>query len=80
MQSTTNPNMHHYSFENILLISSAFIMFVYSLFDHNIHMNNTTYYAVCVMVLSSLIKGVSVFIGGAIARYFWNKITNKKEE
>jgi hypothetical protein len=77
MQHTIKPTMHHYPFETILLIIASFFTFSLSLFNHEVKFNDATMYIITIMVLTSLIKGVSVFIGGAITRYFWNKIFKK---
>jgi hypothetical protein len=69
--------MHHYTFETILLIIASFFTFSLSLFHHEIKLNDATMFAITIMVLTSLVKGFSVFIGGAITRYFWNKIFKK---
>lgn len=74
-----NRYMHHYTFETILLIISSLFIFVISLFDHKIALNNATLFTILVMVITSMVKGGGVFVGGAFVRYIWSKIFKEKK-
>ena len=79
MRSIQKP-LHHYTFETTLLIISSFFIFIISLFDHKITFDNATLFTITIMVLTAMVKGGSVFVGGAVTRFFWQKLFKKKDE